>query len=122
MANACSFFLESGRPCGAPALHDSNWCRHHTPTGLRQHSQNGNPAPQSAESGYVLTKARRAGYWRTFDQGIDTADAETLNDNMECLFDALANNAICHRSAGRLFAAIARRRLELGIGEFANRY
>jgi len=125
MANPCSYSLKSGRPCGAPALRDSNRCRHHSPK-LPKLSQNGNASsgsglgydPDTGE-GYVLTKATLAAYWRsTVPRDIRGCETEEhLRDPIEMLLDALAEKQICHRSAGRLFAMIARRRDEIRSAE-----
>ena len=125
MPNPCSYSLKNGRPCGAPALRDSNRCRHHSPKPSKP-SQIGKDAsasglgydPDTGE-GYVLTKATLAAYWRsTVPRDIRGCETEEhLRDPIEMLLDALAAKHICHRSAGRLFAMIACRRDEIRSAE-----
>ena len=38
MTPECSQLLDNSRPCTAPAVHDSNHCRHHDPLRPRKHS------------------------------------------------------------------------------------
>jgi len=113
MPNACSFFLHSGRPCGAPPLRNSNWCRHHAPAEPAEPSQNGNPDDPGTdpETDNETSKAAIAAYWRsTFHHSIVACETEeALQQHIQGLLSALFHQEICHRSAGRLFAAIARR-------------
>jgi hypothetical protein len=114
MANICSFVLDNGRRCAAPALHDSSYCRHHDPSHPRRRRR-AVAAPPACDSRAAPTRAEISAYWRTtFQRGIFAAASEAaLQDHIGCLLQALGDRAICHRSAGRLFAAIEDRRRQL---------
>lgn len=122
MANACSFFLDTGRPCGAPALHDSNWCRHHAPKPAEDTEAAAEAPEFDSESDIGISKADLAAYWRsTFHHSILACEnEEAIEGHVDYLLNALVDKAICHRSAGRLFAALAHRRVEIRIAEMHN--
>jgi hypothetical protein len=107
MPAICSFLLEDDTRCQAPALHDSIFCRHHDPHHPRLQPDGTMAAPPA------ITRAKLSAHWRTYPSSIAVAQAEDLPDIMEDILTALADRAICHRSAGRIFAAIADRRAEL---------
>ncbi|MGA7351721.1 MAG: hypothetical protein WA891_04365 [Acidobacteriaceae bacterium] len=114
MANICSFILDNGRRCAAPARHDSSYCRHHDPSHSRRRRTPARVAP-ARNPDAAPTRAEISAYWRaTFQRGIfAAASEEALQDHIGCLLQALGDRAICHRSAGRLFAAIEDRRRQL---------
>jgi hypothetical protein len=113
VTNLCSFALDSGRRCDAPALRNSDYCRHHDPSHPRRRSNTAAVAP-ARDPDAEPTRAATAAYWRsTFYRSILAQDLEGLQDHVEGLLEALGDRTICHRSAGRLFAAIEDRRRQL---------
>jgi hypothetical protein len=114
MANICSFVIDNGRRCAAPARRDSSYCRHHDPSHPRRRRTPARVAP-ARNPDAAPTRAEISAYWRTtFQRGIfAAASEEALQDHIGCLLQALGDRAICHRSAGRLFAAIEDRRRQL---------
>jgi hypothetical protein len=107
MPEICRFLLDNGHRCQAPALHNSIHCRHHDPNHPRLQPDGTLAAPPP------LTRAKVSAHWRTFPASVADASAEALPDMIDDILNALADRAICHRSAGRIFAAIADRRVEL---------
>lgn len=115
MIKVCCTILPSGRRCQAPARHHSDFCRHHDPT--QPHPANPRasriekePAPPA---GSGPSRADLAAYWRTYPSTILDFDEEGLRESVDYILEALLNRMICHRSAGRILAFIADRRLEI---------
>ena len=69
MANICSFILDNGRRCAAPARHDSSYCRHHDPSHSRRRRTPARVAP-ARNPDAAPTRAEISAYWRaTFQRG-----------------------------------------------------
>jgi hypothetical protein len=119
----CSFLLHSGRRCQGPALHRSRFCRHHDPNHPRAarrrpssvHARPSAPAQPVEDS--APTPGQLRAHWRTYPSYIAQLQADDLPSIIEDILFALSARLICHRSAGRIFAAIADRRLELAEQE-----
>jgi hypothetical protein len=116
----CSFLLHSGRKCQAPARDGSPFCRHHDPSGPPRKNRripSTAPEPENPESTdpdlFQPTRAQVSAYWRTYPNWVAHADASDIQQAIEAMLEALSERAICHRSAGRIFAAIADRRVQL---------
>lgn len=107
MVAICICLLDNGRQCQAPALQNSGFCRHHDPHHPPLRPDRRRVAPPQ------LSRAQLSAHWRAFPDRIADATAEALPDFIDDLLNALAERAICHRSAGRIFAAIADRRCQL---------
>ncbi len=114
----CSFVLDSGRPCRAPARHDSPFCRHHAPDvrarRRRPAEKPGVPSPNpqpSAKDGFDPWILRA--YWRTHHRLIPAFDNGELDDTFDMILEALADRQIGPRSAGSLLLAIIDRRRQL---------
>lgn len=116
----CSFLLDSERQCQAPARDGSLFCRHHDPSNPPRKSRPTSstaPEPENPESTdpdlFQPTRAQVSAYWRTYPKWVAHADASAIQQAIEDMLEALRERAICHRSAGRIFAAIADRRVHL---------
>ncbi len=120
MSSNCAFVPASGRTCGAPALHNDRYCRHHTPAALarrraRSLDPDCAPLPSSTDAATDPDKevppAHLRAYWRTHHRTIAAS-----NDDDQCaqifamVLDALSAHAIGPRSAGRLLQAVQDRR------------
>ncbi|HVT98749.1 MAG TPA: hypothetical protein VHE33_14695 [Acidobacteriaceae bacterium] len=113
MVKTCRSLLSSGRPCQAPARHHSEYCRHHDPTqshpAPRAPSQPKPPKPAPADP----LRWIKAAHWRNYPATLVGANEQQLQDAIDNLIEALIYRNICHRSAGRILATIANRRLQL---------
>ena len=114
----CSFILDNGRPCRAPARHDSPFCRHHAPevrARRRQAAQNHGAVPAdpnpSEKPGFDPWLLRA--YWRMHHRLIPAFDDGELDDTFDMILEALADRLIAPRSAGSLLLAILDRRRQL---------
>ena len=115
MIKTCCFLLRSGRPCQAPARHRSDFCRHHDPSQphpARSAASRAEKEPALAANAGP-SRAQVSAYWRTYPATIVDFDEQGLQESVEYILEALAHRNICHRSAGRILAAIADRRLAL---------
>lgn len=114
----CSFFLDNGQQCRAPARHDSPFCRHHAPevrARRRQAAKNRGAVPAkpkpSEKDGFDPWILRA--YWRTHHRLIPAFNDGQLDDTFEMILEALADRLIAPRSAGSLLRAILDRRRQL---------
>lgn len=116
----CSFVLDNGQPCRAPARHESPFCRHHSAEARarRRHASSTStgtaPAAVSAEPSEISPWRIRA-YWRMHHRLIPTFGPEELDGTFDMILGALDNRQIAARSAGRLLLAIFDRRRELAL-------
>lgn len=116
----CSFVLDNGQPCRAPARRADRFCRHHSPEALarrRRISETGTadpvPANGSARSEPEISPWALRGYWRMHHRLIPAYNSGELDDTFDMILVALADRQIAPRSAGRLILAILDRRRAL---------
>lgn len=120
MVSNCAFLLANGRPCGCPALHDENYCRHHTPAALarrraRLHHEDDPTTPLDStpdldQPAAPIPPAYLRAYWRTHHRVIAHANAETCTEIYDMILYALSERGISPRSGGRLLQAVFDRR------------
>lgn len=120
MVSNCAFLLANGRPCRCPALHDENYCRHHTPAALarrrarllREDDSTTPPdsTPDLDQLAAPIPPAYLRAYWRTHHRIIAHADAETCTEIYDMILYALSERGISPRSGGRLLQAVFDRR------------
>lgn len=117
MIPTCAFTLDNRQPCGAPARHDSPFCRHHAPEVRARRHQDSSPASAApptvsddplADNPWILR-----GYWRMHHRLIPAFTEEEANECFAMVLEALADRQISPRSAGRLLLAILDRLSEL---------
>lgn len=121
----CSYALDNGQRCHAPALRGDLFCRHHTPEACARRRRiaesasetdtstaQSRPDEPSADPNATSPWDLRA-YWRMHHRLIPTFQPEQLDDAFNMILSALSSRHIGPRSAGRLFLAILDRRREL---------
>ena len=118
----CTWILDNGHPCQAPARRGQPFCRHHDPEALRLRRQaaasahpSALPAPASpisVETDEPNPWMLRA-YWRIHHRLIPTYGPEDLDAAFGMILEALADRQIAPRSAGKLILAILDRRCRL---------
>lgn len=116
----CSFVLDNGQPCRAPARRGDRFCRHHDPAALarRHHAESGAAGPEPggdsiAEGDGALNPWALRGYWRMHHRLIPRYNPEQLDDAFNMILGALADRQIAPTSAGRLLRVILDRRRAL---------
>lgn len=96
MPAECTYILPSGRTCRCAATHNQLFCRHHgaTPVLRRRRPRN---------------QYSRLAQWRDLGRAIPTLPPEEIVFEINGILQALLDNGIADRTAGRLLEALLQR-------------
>jgi hypothetical protein len=115
--NTCHYLLDNGLPCRAPALHNGQTCRHHTPEALARRQLRLTSVSSTGsqddieEGGEPIPPAHLRAYWRIHHSVIaESTDDDQCQQIFDMILMALGDHAISPRSAGKLLQAVMDRR------------